>query len=63
MLVVGTSGVVQPAASLPLIAREHGSFIVEINPESTPLTPIVTDYFICSGASEALKSKRVRELL
>jgi NAD-dependent SIR2 family protein deacetylase len=25
--------VVQPAASLPLVARDHGAKIVEINPE------------------------------
>ena len=34
MLVIGTSAVVQPAASLPFVARDHGAKIVEINPES-----------------------------
>ena len=38
-LVVGTSGVVQPAASLPLLAREAGARLIEVNPEDTPLTP------------------------
>jgi NAD-dependent deacetylase len=33
MLVIGTSAVVQPAASLPLVARDQGAKIVEINPE------------------------------
>lgn len=33
LLVIGTSAVVQPAASLPLVARDHGAKIVEINPE------------------------------
>ncbi|MGH9788266.1 MAG: SIR2 family NAD-dependent protein deacylase [Candidatus Acidiferrales bacterium] len=37
-LVVGTSGVVQPAASLPLLAREAGARLIEVNPEETPLT-------------------------
>jgi len=37
-LSIGTSGVVYPAASLPMLARQHGAFIVEINPEATPLT-------------------------
>jgi NAD-dependent deacetylase len=37
-LVVGTSGLVQPAAGLPLEARRSGAFVVEINPEATPLT-------------------------
>jgi len=39
-LVVGTSAVVQPAASLPKIARTKGAYVVEVNLESTPLTPI-----------------------
>lgn len=37
MLVVGTSGLVHPAAGLPLLAREAGARIVVINPESTSL--------------------------
>lgn len=38
MLVVGTSAVVHPAASLPQIAAQAGAVIVEINPAQTPLT-------------------------
>jgi NAD-dependent deacetylase len=41
MFVVGTSAVVQPAASLPLSAGESGATIVEINPDPTPITPYV----------------------
>jgi len=37
-LSVGTSGVVQPAASIPLTALRAGAITVEINPETTPLT-------------------------
>ena len=33
MLVIGTSAVVQPAASLPYVAREHGAAVVEVNIE------------------------------
>lgn len=33
MLVIGTSAVVQPAASLPHLARQHGAAVVEINLE------------------------------
>lgn len=33
MLVIGTSAVVQPAASLPAVARQNGATLVEINPE------------------------------
>lgn len=35
---IGTSAVVQPAASLAYAAQEHGATLVEINAESTPLT-------------------------
>ena len=37
-LVVGTSALVHPAASLPLRTRAGGGAIVEVNPEETPLT-------------------------
>ena len=39
MLLVGTSGTVNPAARLPLVAKERGSTLIEVNPEVTPLTP------------------------
>ncbi len=38
MLVVGTSALVQPAASLPLLALERGARVIEINPQPTPLS-------------------------
>lgn len=41
MLVAGTSGIVQPAASLALRAKGAGAFVAEINPEETPLSPAV----------------------
>lgn len=39
MFVIGTSAVVQPAASLPLSAANAGATVVEVNPDPTPLTP------------------------
>lgn len=41
-LTVGTSGLVQPAASLPLEAVEAGATVIEINPQETPLSPWMT---------------------
>ena len=41
-LVVGTSAVVYPAASVPEVAHHSGGTIIEINPEATPLTRIAT---------------------
>jgi NAD-dependent deacetylase len=37
-LVVGTSSLVYPAASVPLITLERGGAVVEVNPEETPLS-------------------------
>ena len=39
-LVVGTSGVVEPAASLGRVAASHGAKVWEINPEETALSYI-----------------------
>jgi NAD-dependent deacetylase len=36
---IGTSGIVQPAASLPYAAKNRGALLIEINLETTPLTP------------------------
>lgn len=38
MLVIGTSAVVHPAASLPLVALQNGAHLVEVNPAETPLS-------------------------
>ena len=37
-LTIGTSALVQPAASLPLMAQQSGARLVEINPQATPLS-------------------------
>lgn len=39
-LSIGTSAVVYPAAYLPIEAKRHGGFLVEINPEQTPITSL-----------------------
>ncbi|MGD2294881.1 MAG: NAD-dependent deacylase [Candidatus Aminicenantes bacterium] len=53
MCVIGTSALVQPAASLPLAAAEAGAKIVEINPDPTPLTPYA-DFSFRGKAGEIL---------
>ena len=35
---IGTSSVVEPAASLAFTAREAGALVVEVNPDATPLS-------------------------
>lgn len=41
-VVVGTSGLVQPAASLPFVALGAGAPVVEVNPDVTELSSAVT---------------------
>ena len=54
MLVVGTSATVHPAAMLPLLARDVGARVIEINPEPTPLTGTVSDYLIPGPAGRVV---------
>lgn len=53
MLVVGTSGAVQPAASLPYYARQARARIVEINPQPSELTHLA-DIFLPGPSGEVL---------
>jgi NAD-dependent deacetylase len=54
MLVVGTSAIVHPAALMPVIAKESGAKVVEINPEKTPLTADISNYLIMGKAGEVM---------
>lgn len=40
VVIIGTSGVVQPAASLPMLAHQLGTPILEISPAATELSPL-----------------------
>ncbi len=50
---IGTSGLVQPAASLAKVAAQSGAIVVEVNPEETPLTASV-DHFLQGKSGEIL---------
>ncbi|HHO75492.1 MAG TPA: NAD-dependent deacylase [Deltaproteobacteria bacterium] len=69
MLVIGTSAQVEPAASLPMIAKGMNSLlrglgtipipkqqchVIEINKEATPLTGKVSDFLIQGSSGEIL---------
>jgi len=51
MLVIGTSAVVQPAASLPHVAKEHGAAVVEVNIERAFSS---SDHFLEGNAGTVL---------
>lgn len=52
-LSIGTSVIVQPAASLPFTALRAGATVVEVNPSPTELTP-AADYSVQEPAGGAL---------
>ena len=52
-LVVGTSGLVYPAAGLPEIAKQAGAYLCEVNPERTPLSDLC-DVVLTGKAGELL---------
>jgi NAD-dependent deacetylase len=54
MVIVGTSGTVAPASSLPAVAKERGAYLLEINPERTDISTRLADMSICEPASKAL---------
>lgn len=54
MLVVGTSAVVAPASHLPVLAKQAGAKVVEINLEPTGLSRHVSDYVFHESASAVL---------
>ena len=51
--VVGTSAVVYPAAAIPEIARAAGAYVIEVNPERTPLSDF-SDEVLTGNAGEIL---------
>ena len=62
MLVIGTSAVVQPAAMMPVIAKESGAKIIEINMERTMLTGDISDYLI-KGPAGAVMNEIVAQMV
>ena len=54
-LSVGTSAVVYPAASLPLMAKQRGAYTVEVNTEPTEQSGMF-DETVCAKAGDILPS-------
>ena len=52
-LSVGTSTVMYPAARLPMLAKEAGAYVVEVNPDRTPISGNVDEY-LAGPAGEVL---------
>jgi len=56
ILVIGTSAVVQPAAYIPVLAKQNGARVIEINAEPTPLSEQISDYRIDGRAGDVILS-------
>ena len=60
-ILVGTSGVVMPAALIPGVAKQNGAKIIEINLEPSQYTDAIVDVFVEGKAGETFE--RIAELL
>jgi NAD-dependent deacetylase len=53
-LIIGTTGEVMPANQFPLLAKENGATIIEINPKESNYTEGVTDIYLQGTATEMM---------
>jgi len=54
MIIIGTTGEVMPASQIPIIAKDNGSTIIEINTEESTYTGSTTDIFLPGKATDIL---------
>jgi NAD-dependent deacetylase len=54
-LIIGTTGEVMPANQFPLLAKENGATIIEVNPRESNYTSTVTDIFLQGKATEIME--------
>ena len=54
IIIIGSTGEVTPASSIPTLAKQNGAKIIEINPERTLFTNSITDVFVQGKATEVM---------
>jgi NAD-dependent deacetylase len=54
MLVIGTTGEIVPASTLPYMAKEMGAKIIEINIRESAYTNTITDVFLYGKATDVM---------
>jgi NAD-dependent deacetylase len=64
IIVIGTSGMVNPAAAIPGIVKQNGGMVIDVNPQGDNLQNVV-DIFLQAPAGEVLPAlvEVVRELV
>lgn len=53
-LIIGTTGEVMPASTLPHLAKKNGAKIIEINPQASTFTNTIVDIHVNGKAGEIL---------
>jgi len=53
-ILIGTTGEIQPASTIPVIAKNNGARIIEINIEASNYTNSITDIFLQGKATEIM---------
>ncbi len=56
VIILGSTGEVMPACQVPVIAKQNGATIIEINPDDSNFTNQITDFHIKMKAGEAMKA-------
>ena len=54
LLVAGAHGAIAPVNRIPLIAKEHGAIVVEVNKVKSLYTDRITDFFLQGNAGHVL---------
>lgn len=54
-IVIGSTGTVYPAASVPRLVKRHGGRVVEVNPEPSEFSGDTSELLVALGAAEALR--------
>jgi len=53
-LVIGTTGEIMPASQIPIMAKNNGATIIEINVKKSNYTDYITDIFLNGNATEVI---------
>ncbi len=57
-LVIGTTGNIFPASQIPIVAKQNGIKIIEVNPDTSAFTYQITDVYLKGKATEVMQQLR-----
>ena len=55
-ILIGTTGEIMPASQIPVIAKQNGARIIEVNISESNFTPQITDIFLQGKATEVMEA-------